>query len=66
MVGKQGRVTGRIAPGGPGEVMIAVRGGAEAFLAYASFGAEEYPVGTLVTVVDYAPPRTVYVVPALA
>jgi hypothetical protein len=66
MVGRQGRVTGRIAPGVLGEVMIAVRGGSEAFLAYASLGAESYDVGTLVTVVDYLPPRTVYVVPAMA
>ena len=66
MVGKQGRVTGRIAPGVLGEVMIAVRGGSEAFLAYASLGSETYDIGTVVTVVEYLPPRTVYVVPALA
>jgi hypothetical protein len=65
MVGKQGRVTGRIAPGLLGEVMIAIRGGSEAFLAYASLGTESYEIGALVTVVDYFPPRTVYVVPAL-
>jgi hypothetical protein len=45
--------------------MISVRGGSEAFLAYASFASEEYSVGTVVTVVDYHPPRTVYVAPAL-
>lgn len=66
MVGRQGRVTGRIAPGLLGEVMIAVRGGSEAFLAYASLNAESYDIGTVVQVVDYFPPRTVYVVPALS
>jgi hypothetical protein len=46
--------------------MVAVRGGSEAFLAYASIAAECYDIGTLVTIVEYLPPRTVYVAPALA
>ena len=37
-----------------------------AFLAYASLPAESYDIGTVVAVVDYFPPRTVYVVPAMA
>ena len=36
VVGKVARVTGSIAPGRVGEVMIAVRGGSEAFHAYAA------------------------------
>lgn len=36
MVGKLGRVTGAIAPGKTGEVLISVRGGTEAFLAHAA------------------------------
>ena len=36
MVGKMGRVTGTIAPGRLGEVMVPVRGGSEAFHAYAA------------------------------
>ena len=39
VVGKTGRVTGRVAPGTVGEVMIAVRGGTEAFYAYPADGA---------------------------
>lgn len=31
MVGKTGRVTGRVGPGRIGEVMVPVRGGTEAF-----------------------------------
>ena len=62
MVGKVGRVTGRVAPGVVGEVMIAVRGGSEAFYASADDEAEMIPVGTLVLVVDYHPPRHVIVV----
>lgn len=61
MVGKQGRVTGRIAPGLVGEVMVEVRGGSEAFHAYAMTPGEEIPKGALVVVVEYQAPRTVYV-----
>jgi len=61
MVGLQGRVTGRIAPGLVGEVMVRVRGGAEAFMAYAADAGEEIPLGAIVVVMDYHPPRTVYV-----
>ncbi|MCK2214476.1 hypothetical protein MF672_011845 [Actinomadura sp. ATCC 31491] len=65
MVGKQGRVTGRIGPGLVGEVMITIRGGSEAFYAYPSIPDEEIPVGAVVVVVEYFPPRTVYVAKAL-
>ena len=61
MIGKQGRVTGRIAPGLVGEVMVPVRGGSEAFHAYAATPGEEIPKGALVIVMDYHAPRTVYV-----
>ncbi len=61
MVGMQGRVTGRIAPGLVGEVMVRVRGGAEAFMAYAADPEEQIPLGAIVVVMDYHAPRTVYV-----
>lgn len=61
MVGLEGRVTGRIAPGLVGEVMVRIRGGAEAFMAYAAVAGEEIPLGAVVVVIDYHPPRTVYV-----
>ncbi|GAA0358301.1 hypothetical protein [Actinoallomurus spadix] len=61
MVGRQGRVTGRIGPGLVGEVMIPIRGGVEAFYAYPAIDGEEMAVGSLVVVMDYHPPRTVYV-----
>ncbi|MFI9593553.1 hypothetical protein [Nonomuraea sp. NPDC052265] len=65
VVGKQGRVTGKIGPGLVGEVMIAVRGGVEAFYAHPSVPGEEFGLGTIVVVVEYFPPRTVYVARAL-
>jgi hypothetical protein len=65
MVGKVGRVTGKIGPGRVGEVMVAVRGGTESFLAYSNDASEEIGVGVRVIVVEYHPPRTVYVIPAL-
>lgn len=61
MVGRQGRVTGKIGPGLVGEVMIAIRGGVEAFYAYPAIRGEEIAVGDLVVVMDFHPPRTVYV-----
>jgi hypothetical protein len=61
MIGKQGRVTGRIAPGLVGEVMVEVRGGSEAFHAYAMTPGTEIGTGSLVVVVEYHAPRTVYV-----
>ncbi|GAB3422477.1 hypothetical protein [Flindersiella endophytica] len=64
MVGKSGRVTGRIGPGLVGEVMLAVRGGVEAFYAHPTIPSDEIEVGSIVVVVEYYPPRTVYVAPA--
>ncbi|WP_433499095.1 hypothetical protein ACQP1K_01690 [Sphaerimonospora sp. CA-214678] len=61
MIGKQGRVTGKIGPGLVGEVMVPVRGGVEAFYAHPSVPDEEFPVGSMVVIVEYSPPRTVYV-----
>ena len=61
MVGKTGRVTGRISAGRLGEVMIPVRGGTEAFHAYALDSGEEIVPGTRVLVIEYLPPRTVVV-----
>lgn len=64
MIGKIGRVTGKIGPGLVGEVMLAVRGGSEAFYAYPYDPGEIIPVGTQVIVREHQPPRTVYVSPA--
>ncbi|MCX4526507.1 MULTISPECIES: hypothetical protein [unclassified Streptomyces] len=66
MVGMTGRVTGTVGPGLVGEVIVRIRGGAEHFLAHpvAGSGSRRLPVGTVVTVVEYLPPRTVYVMAA--
>lgn len=61
MVGKIGRVTGRIGPGQLGEVMVPVRGGTEAFHAYGADGDEDISPGSRIVVVEYFPPRTVVV-----
>ena len=63
MEGRTGRVTGKIGPGLVGEVVLAIRGGSEAFNAY-SYLEEEIAVGSLVVVLEYHEPRTVYVAPA--
>jgi hypothetical protein len=61
MIGKMGRVTGTISPGRLGEVMVQVRGGSEAFHAYATDHDDTIPRGSRIVVVEYYPPRTVVV-----
>ncbi|MGH3388591.1 MAG: hypothetical protein ACRDOO_06910 [Actinomadura sp.] len=57
-------MTGKIGPGLVGEVMIPIRGGVEAFYAYSVDPRDEITVGSIIFVVEYHPPRTVYVAPA--
>jgi hypothetical protein len=61
-VGARGRVTsaGAIRPGRTGEVMVAIRGGVEAFLARDVDGGSIEPYAEVV-VVEYEPPRLVLV-----
>ncbi len=61
-IGCIGRVTsaGAIRPGRLGEVMIAIRGGVEAFLAKDVDGGSIGPYEEIV-VIEYEPPRTVLV-----
>ncbi len=61
-IGCCGRVTaaGAIRPGRLGEVMVAIRGGVEAFLARDVDGGSIEPYEEIV-VVEYEPPRTVLV-----
>ena len=61
LVGRVGRVTGTIGPGRGGEVMVPIRGGSEAFHARAADPAVTLAVGTRIVVVEYHPPRTVFV-----
>lgn len=63
MIGRTGRVTGRVAPGAVGEVVLQIRGGSEAFYAYASVAGAIIEKGVKVTVEDYQPPLTVFVRP---
>jgi len=63
MVGKIGRVTATISPGKLGEVIVSIRGGSEAFHAYASDADETMAPGTRIVIVEYYPPRTVVVAP---
>lgn len=61
VLAKVGRVTGRIAPGSVGEVMLPIRGGSEAFNAFAVDGTEVIEPGARVIVIEFEPPRTVRV-----
>lgn len=63
MVGIQGRVSGTVGPGLVGEVILPIRGGSEAFNAYPYVGTDTIAIGTLVVVMEYAQPRSVYVSP---
>ncbi|WP_033817928.1 hypothetical protein [Kitasatospora sp. MBT63] len=66
MVGLTGRVTGRVGAGLVGEVLVHVpqRQGSEAFLAYLAVPGDPLAPGTPVVVLEYQPPRTVYVAAA--
>jgi hypothetical protein len=64
MVGLMGRVTGTVGPGLVGEVIVRVRGGAEHFLAHPANGTGRITPGTVVMIMEYLPPRTVYVTEA--
>ena len=44
-----------------GEILLSIRGGTEAFYAYSANPEERLESGTQVLVVDFEPPRTVYV-----
>ena len=63
-MGCRGRVTstGGITPGRTGEVMVAIRGGVESFLARDVNGGSIEPY-TEVVVIEYTPPRLVLVTP---
>jgi hypothetical protein len=63
VIGRTGRVTGRVAPGAVGEVTLQIRGGSEAFYAYASVTGDIIEKGVKVKVDDYQPPLTVFVSP---
>lgn len=63
MVGKVGRVTGTVGPGHVGEVVVPIRGGTESFLAYPTDTDTLIEVGARVVVIEYYPPRTIYVAP---
>ena len=60
--GKLGRVSCSIPPEGGGEVLIEVRGGAEAFTAYPT-ESESIATGRTVVVVEQLSPRSVLVTP---
>jgi hypothetical protein len=60
ILGKVGRVTVSIPAGGPGEVLLDVRGGSEAFAAWAD---EPVPRHRRVVVVDTLSARSVFVTP---
>ena len=63
VIAKVGRVTGRIAPGAIGAVVIPIRGGSEEFYAYAIDPSAVLQPGTRVLVVEFEPPRTIRVEP---
>jgi uncharacterized membrane protein YqiK len=54
MIGKMGRVTGKIAPGRLGEVMVQVPGGSEAFHAYSADDDETIPTGSRIAIANSA------------
>jgi len=60
LIGLVGQLTVSIPAGGPGEVVLPIRGGSEAFAAWADEPLAKY---TVVVVVDERSPRSVTVTP---
>jgi len=60
LLGKVGRVTVSIPANGPGEVLLPVRGGSEAFAAWSD---EPIPRHTRIAVVESLSARSVFVTP---
>jgi hypothetical protein len=60
LIGLVGQLTVSVPPGGPGEVVLPIRGGTEAFAAYADEPIAKY---TVVVVVDERSSRSVTVTP---
>jgi len=60
LTGMTGRITVPVPVDGPGEIMISVRGGAEAFTAY-TLGGESLPKNARAAVVEQTGARTVLV-----
>jgi hypothetical protein len=60
LLGKIGRITVSIPPNGPGEVLLPVRGGSEAFAAWSD---EPIPRHTRVVIVESISARSVFVTP---
>jgi|BarGraIncu00222A_1022003.scaffolds.fasta_scaffold40102_1 hypothetical protein len=60
-VGRIGRVTGRVAPGETGEVMLSIRGGTSAYHAFPADDESVIAVGEKVLVIDFRPPQSVLV-----
>ena len=54
LIGKLAEVTGAVAPGTVGEVMVSVRGGREAFYAHPAEG-ETIARGAKVLIIEYLP-----------
>jgi hypothetical protein len=61
LIGKQGRVTGRIAHGTVGEVILSHGQGTNTYHALPADPEASYTVGVIVEVVAFSPPQTVYV-----
>lgn len=61
LTGKIGRVTGRIAPGEIGEILLDIRGGTCAYHAYPFDRTSTFLTGTKVLVIEFKPPQSVYV-----
>ena len=61
LVGKIATVTGRVAPGTVGEVVVHVRGGSETYFARPADGTEVIAAGHQVVVVSAGAGRTLYV-----
>jgi hypothetical protein len=64
VVGLTGVVSGAVGADLTGEVVLPIRGGTDAYIAHPVHPGDDFAIGELVVVVEFAPPRTVYVTAA--
>jgi hypothetical protein len=61
LIGTTGRITGTVRPGGVGEIQLPFGGGSNTYLAYPYDGVSTITVGKTATIIEFAPPCSVYV-----
>lgn len=61
LIGKAGRITGTVRPGGVGEIQLPFGGGSNTYFAYPYDGESTIVAGKMAVITEFTPPCSVYV-----